>query len=130
MLSRGGRVVASLTPLDRYPRESHRQAVPGAQRQREFRFNGVTGNKLQAVALRYGSQDQLRLHHGKVLANTQAWTTAEWEVGVVWAASGGFGGEALRVKHLWRLPENGLGMCRAGTETNHTAPRDSRTHYS
>jgi hypothetical protein len=85
--------------------------VPGAQRQREFRFNGVTGNKLQAVALRYGSQDQLRLHHGEVLADTQAWTTAEWEVGVVWATSRVFGREALRVKHLWLLPEIGMAMC-------------------
>ncbi len=63
----------------------------------------MTGNKLQAVVLRYGSQDQLRLHHGEVLAGTQAGTTAEWEVGVVWATGGAFGREALRVKHLWLL---------------------------
>jgi len=49
--------------------ERHWQAISRANREQNFRFDLMTRYQTQSVALREGRQNQLGLHHGKVIAD-------------------------------------------------------------
>src|SRR5207244_7263883 len=78
--------------------EGHWQAVAWTQRKQRLRFNRMTRNQAESIALRHGSQNQLCFHHGKMTANAHTWATTEREIGVARASSNPFGGEMLRVE--------------------------------
>jgi hypothetical protein len=50
-----------------------------------------------------GCQNELRLHHGKGIANALPWPAPEGEIGKAWATNRALGGEAFRV-----LPKRGM----------------------
>src|SRR6266581_4923031 len=84
----------------------------------------MTRHQVQAIALCNSSQDQLRLHHRKVVADALPWPTPKGEVGVVRATGRAFGGKALRIEHLRLLPERRVTVRRVGTEPDHTVSRN------
>src|SRR5437879_5561043 len=88
----------------------HRQASARAQRKECLGLDWMTGDHAQLVMLCYSSQDQLHLHQRKVVADAYAWSTSEWEVGVVGATSSLYWGKALRVEHLRVLPKSRMAV--------------------
>src|SRR5579884_2639817 len=84
----------------------------------------MTGDQAQLVMLCYSSQDQLHLHQRKVVADAYAWSTSEWEVGVVGATSSLYWGKALRVEHLRVLPKSRMAVGYVGAQHDHAVCRN------
>src|SRR6266566_3299977 len=91
-----------------------------AQRHQHLRLDLVTRNHAQLVALSDGGQDQLCLHHGKAAANTHAWPTRKWKVGIVRATGRSFGRKALRIEAFGVRPVIGMMLYRIRAYDDHT----------
>src|SRR5690242_14179889 len=65
-----------------------------------IRFDGLTRNKGKAGTLGQSGEQQMALHHGKVQANADAGTCAEWHKSITGKLFLPFRREALRVKLL------------------------------
>jgi hypothetical protein len=68
-------------------------------------FDSLAGKQGKADALGDGSEQQLALHHGEVIANADAWTCAERQVRITGQLFLPFRCEALGIKllRLWEV---------------------------
>src|SRR5208337_1792157 len=94
-----------------------------------MRLDAMPRDQAQAIFLRDGSEDQIRLSECKNVADALARTAAERKVGVAREAGGALSRKPLGLEALGILPELRMAMRHPLAEHHVAAARDPVPHY-